>query len=359
MKKKYIGAAAILTSAIIGGGLYTNFFREPPKPIEEKKIEQPKPIQGFGIIDLDKIKSKHPDGENLNELLKREKRLRLELDALLVPYQKPKDLEPPKIDEKPFEDSAREKNLQSFISQMAELKAKKNQLTEKIRRESQEEYLRRRDEVTSIYFNRALNITLKLQNADNLRLTEDEINQLQVELDEIVAERNKKQGEMLAQWTAEINERVEKEIAPEESRIKQAAQENLQELQAETTKKIQDTQERNKNLMETAAKEIEARQKRRTEILQELATVTKERCELENRILDSIVDEVGKLGAMLKLEAVFIQSQPIEEKFFNDKKFEFNIKKSPGAKIYAGKNTPDLTNDLIRAMELKSYKGND
>ena len=354
MQKKYRIAAAILATAIVGGGLYVNFSKEPPKPAEEKRIEQPKSVQGFGVIDWDQIIEKHPDGELLKELFGREKKLQLELDALLTPYQKPKDSEPPKIDEKPFEDSAREKNAQSFISKMAELRAKKNQLTEKYRRESRAEYLRRRDAVTSIYFNRALNITLKLQNADNLRLTAEEIEKLQNELDEIVAERNQKQGEMLAQWTAEINEKVAKEISPEETRIRQAAQENLQKLQEETAQKILETQERNKNLMETAAKEIEVRQKRRKEILDELTEVTKARVELENKILDSIVDEAGKLGAMLRLEAVFIKNNSAAENFFDEDDFDFTLKKSPGAIIYPGKDTRNLTNDIIKAMELKS-----
>ena len=354
MQKKYRIATAILATAIVGGGLYVNFSKEPPKPAEEKRIEQPKSVQGFGVIDWDQIIEKHPDGELLKELFGREKKLQLELDALLTPYQKPKDSEPPKIDEKPFEDSAREKNAQSFISQMAELKAKRAQLTEKIRRESRAEYLRRRDAVTSGYFNRALNITLKLQNADNLHLTQEQIEKLQIELDELVAERNQKQGEMLAQWTAEINERVEKEIAPEEMRIRQAAQENLQKLQEETAQKIQETQERNKNLMETAAKEIEARQTRRKEILEELTEVTKNRAELENKIFDSIVDEVGKIAAMLRLETVFIKSQTVEEKNFGENNFDFKQKKSRGAMIYLGKDAQDLTKDLIKAMELKS-----
>lgn len=352
MQKKYKISAAVLATALLGGGLYMNFpSPEPVAKVEEKKVEQPKPVGGFGIIDLEQIKSKIPEGEILDELIAREKRLRLELDALMVPYQKPKVDEPPKIDEKPFEDSAREKNAQDFISQMAQLKAKRQSLTEKYREESRDEYVRRRDEVHEVYLNRALNITLKLQNADNLQLTEDDVKNLQDELDAIVAERNQKQYEMLTQWTAEINERVESEIAPEEARIRAEAEENLNKLQAEAEQKILETQERNKNLMEAAVKEIEARQQRRQEILAELTEVEKERTELENKILDSITEEAGKLGAMYRLEAVFIKrnAQPLDEMQLDPPE-----KKSLGAMIYPGKNTPDLTQDLIKELELKA-----
>lgn len=359
MQKKYKIPVAILAASLIGGGLYVKNFHSPePAKVEEKKIEQPKPIEGFGIINLEQIKAKIPEGEILDELIAREKRLQLELDSLMLPYQKPKIDEPPKIDEKPFQDSAREKNAQNFISQMAELKAERQRLTEKYREESREEYTKRRDAVHEIYLNRALNINLKIQNADNLSLTEDEIKTLENELDALVAERNQKQGEMLAQWAAEINERVENEIAPQEARIKAEARENLDKLQSEAEQKILETNERNKNLMEAAVKEIEARQKRRQEILAELTEVTKERTSLENKILDALTEQVGKLCAMYRLEVVLIKrnSQPREKifKFGGEMQFKLPEKKSLGAIIFPGKNSPDLTQDLIKELELKN-----
>ena len=89
----------------------------------------------------------------------------------------------------------------------------------------------------------------------------------------------------------------------------------------------------------------------------ELAEVTKERTELENKILDSITEEAGKLGALYRLEAVLIKrnSQP-QEKIFNfdgEMQFELSEKKSLGAIIFPGKNSPDLTQDLIKELELK------
>lgn len=357
MQQKYKISVAILVTSLIGCGVYLNLNSPEPPKVEEKKIEQPKPVGGFGVIDLEQIKSKLPDGELLNELILQEKRLQLELDVLMLPYQKPKVDELPKIDEKPFEESAREKNAQSFISQMAQLKAKRQSLTEKYREESREEYVRRRDAVHEVYLNRALNISLKLQNADNLQLTEEQIKSLQDELDALVAERNQKQGEMLAQWATEINERVESEIAPEEARIRAEAQENLYELQAEAERKINETRERNQEFMEKAVKEIEARQKRRQEILAGLTEVVKERTELENKILDLIVEETGKLGAIYRLEAVLIKRNPIQrEKIFNfggEMKFKLPEKNFLGAVIYPGKNMPDLTQELIKELELK------
>ena len=106
-------------------------------------------------------------------------------------------------------------------------------------------------------------------------------------------------------------------------------------------------------MMEAAVKEIEARQQRRQEILAELTEVEKERTNLENKILDSITEETGKLGAIYRLEAVFIKREKILS-FGDEMKFNSSEKKSLGAVIYPGKNTPDLTQDLIKELELKN-----
>ena len=161
---------AFLSTALIVGGLY---FYEPPKaPPKESapKVTEEEIQPGVGIIDFEQIKNKLPDGILLDELREQEIRLRIELEEAMRPVIPPKI---PEIDTKPFDDSARERLMQEFISKMSDLKAKQIVLTEKYRVETEENYLKRRNEVRDIYFNEALNITLKLQNADNLYLTHE------------------------------------------------------------------------------------------------------------------------------------------------------------------------------------------
>lgn len=347
---KYKWFAAML-AAIIGGGLY---FSEPPKP---KEIDQPKKveqsIQGMGFIDIAKVNENLPDGEKLRELVRRELRLKLELDALMTPFTPP---QLPEIQEKPFEDAARAKHAQYYVEKFAELQAKKKQLLQQFTDESEEEYLRRRDEETEKYSNEALNITLKLQNAKVLQLTAEQVTELQDRLEELVTERNLRQKEIQEQWIAEINERVARATASEESRLKNEVHEAMQDFTDDAAKKIQETQERNKKLAEAALKEIEARQKRRQEISEELAQVTKERSDLEEKILRLIEESAGKLGAIYRLEMIFVKRNPDDsEKILSGgtKNFKLNDKKSLGALIYPGKDTKNLTNDLIKELKLK------
>ena len=354
MLKKYKLSAAALSAVLIGGGLYFYQPQETPQA-PQKKIAEPKPIQGFGVIDFEKIQAKHPDGAELKKLVGREKRLRLELEAALTPYKPPQ--ENPEFEEKPFDEAAREKNMQQVMEKFSALKAKKLQLAEQFAADSREEYLRRRNAVRDVFLNAALNITLKLENADNLRLTPEEIQKLQSDLDEIVKERNKAQKEMLDKWTAEINQRVESATAEEETKARAEAKALREQSTTDAATKVEEVKTRNKELTEKINSEIENRQKRRRELAEELQKVSAEVSALENKIFSSIVEEAGKFAAFYRLENIFVKRELETPKNFSktDKNFSYNLKqkKNSGGVVYFGKDVIDLTKDLIKEMELK------
>ncbi|MBQ7704411.1 MAG: hypothetical protein IJT73_03145 [Selenomonadaceae bacterium] len=344
-------AAAVMT-VIIAGGL---FLYEPPKPekIERpQKVEQEKiPVQGVGYIDFEQVIHKHRDGEKLKELLGKEIRLKLELNEIMRPFIPPKL---PEIDITPFEDSTREKIMQNLISQLAEIRARKKRLTEEYQKEHEPEYIKRRNEIRDIYSNEAFNITLKIENAKTLHLTPEEIQALAKRLDELVLERNEKQRALLEEWTAEVAAYVNSQVADDEARIKRETDETKEKYSAEALQKIRDTQARNKALLEAAMQEVAFRQTRRRELISEIARTAREREKLENSIIDSITNETGKLGALYKLQMIFVQNSPpkLDKKFLRNivKKADIDTPKSPGAMIFEGKDTKDLTPDLLKTM---------
>ena len=354
MLKKYKLSLAALATILVGGGIY---FSQPEKTpeVEQKKITEPKAIQGFGVIDLERIKAVHPLGEELKELVGREKRLRLELEVAMQPYEPPQ--ENPEIETKPFDEAAHEKNMQQIMEKFSALKAKKIQLAEQYTAESREEYLRRRNAVREVYLNAALNVTLKIQNADNLRLTDDEVKKLQAELDEIVKKRNAAQKEMLDQWTAEINQRVEAATAEEEAQARAEARRLREQSTLDAEQKVAEVQERNKSNTEKINQEIESRQKRRLELSEELKKVSAEIPELENKIFSDIIEQVGKLGALHRLENIFVKGGSLTsygkfEKIFSTTSPTLQFSESETV-IYFSNNVIDLTKDLIKEMELK------
>ena len=347
--------AAILMALAIGGGLY---LYEPPKPVHVERPqvqapEKPKLAQGFGYIDLEKIQSRMSTGAELKEIRGKEIRLRLELNEIMRPVPPPQF---PEIDTTPFDESAREKNMQDVIGKLAEIKARKKRLADEYRKSSEAEYLQRRDAITKVYLNEAFNITLKLENADILRLKPEEIAELEQKLDQLVLDRNASQGELLSAWTAEIENYVESQTADDEAKIRREAEENLQKYSDEAAQKVREVQERNRALREAAMREVAIRQTRRREILAELTETSKARAELEDKILGAIVDETGRLGANYKLQMVFVKRAFTldDSKFFYNPEMNFKLDapKSPGAIIFFGKDARDLTQDLLKALKL-------
>ena len=350
---KYRALAAII-ALLIGGGLY--YYGTPETPAEkpiEKEIPQPAPNRGFGIIDMEKIKVAHPDGEQLDFLLAKEIRLRLELNEAMRISQLPKP-QPPETNKEVFDEAAWQKNAQIVVSQLAELESKKKAAADEYRKNSEPRYLEERDKIIAEYLNENLNIRLKLQNVDNLRLTPEQVDELNKRLDELELERNKLQFELKNKWLAEIAKYAEDSVAEEEASLRAEAERLRLEVEEQTRQKKSDVAERNKRIMESSLHEMENRQHRRQEIFIELQTVGKERAALEEKILMSIVDKATMLAAFNHLEMVLVKRESFpSDKVLSrgvEKNFEFKSPEHVGAIIIAGKNSKDLTDDLIKEM---------
>ena len=341
--------------ALIGVGLY---FYEPPEspaaPVETK-IEKPasREAQGFGIIDMEKIQAAHPDGEYLDGLRATELRLRLELNEAMKLVELPKPISP-ETNEEVFDEAAWQKNAQTVISQLAELESRKKAAAEQYRKDSEPRYREERDRIIGEFLNENLNIKLKLQNADNLRLSQEEVNELLKQLDEVEFGRNQAQKELYDKWLAEIKKFSDESVAEDEVRLKAEYEKLKAQVEAQTQKKKEDVTERNKQAMEDSLRQMEDRQIRRRELLSELTEVGRERAEVEKKIFDSITDKAAMLAAVHRLEMILIRRAPDDYDKILSRHIVWNFElKSPervGAVLVPGKKTRDLTDDLIKEM---------
>lgn len=351
---KYILSAAAML-ILIGGGIY--FYSTPEMPAEPvEKIEKPAPAQahGFGIIDIEKIQAAHPEGELLDELRATELRLRLELNEVMKVVELPK-IPPPKTNSDVFDEAAWQKNAQLVMSQLAELESRKKLAAEEYRKNSEPRYIEERNKIRDEFLNENLNIQLKLQNADNLQLTQEQVDELLKRLDVVEFERNNAQRELLEKWMAEIEQYANNLFAKDEARLRAEADRLREEVEAQARKKESEVTVRNKKLMEDSLREMENRQVRRRELLTELNEVGRERSELEKKILDSIVDKATMLAAVNRLEMVFVKRSPDEKNLprrmrSTDWNFELKPPEKVGAVLFPGKKTRDLTDDLIKEM---------
>ena len=339
--------------ALIGGSLY---YYGSPKVVNEPVVQKvDKPAQenhGVGIIDIGKIQAAHPEGELLDELEARELRLRLEFNEAMKVVALPKP-EPPETNKEVFDEAAWQKNAQLVVNQLAELENRKKIAKEEYRKNSEPHYIEERNKIRDRYLNEQLNIQLKLDNADNLQLTQEQINELLQQLEKVQFERNQLQKELLDKWLAEIEQYAADSIAEDEARLKAEAERLRAQVEEQTRQKESDVTARNKKLMEDALREMEERQVRRRELLTELNEVSRQRAELENKILDSIVDKATMLAAVNRLEMVFVKCKPDEIKL-SKRRVEWTFELKPpahvGAVVIAGKDAKDLTDDLIKEM---------
>lgn len=342
-----------LMFALIGGGLY--LYQTPEMPAEPVDKKAEKPVQenrGVGIIDIEKIQAAHPEGELLDELRARELRLRLELNEAMRVIALPKP-EPPETNKEVFDEAAWQKNAQLVVSQLAELESRKKAAAEEYRKKSEPHYIEERNKIRDKYLNEQLNIQLKLDNADNLDLPQERINELLQQLEKVQLERNKLQKELFDKWLAEIEKYATDSIAEDEVRLKAEAERLKAVMEEQTRQKVSDVTQRNKKLMEDALREMEGRQVRRRELLTELNEVGRDRAELEEKILDSIVSKAMMLAAVHHLEMVFVKRSPDEVKILRrpiEWNFELKQPERVGAVIFPGKDAKDLTDDLIKEM---------
>lgn len=351
----YRALTAATITALIGGGLFFYQTADKTEPVD-KEIEKPAPeeAQGIAIIDIEKIQAAHPEGEHLKELQATELRLRLELNEAMRVVELPKP-EPPKANSEVFNEAVWQKNAQIIISQLAELESRKKLLAEEYRKKSEPRYIEERNKIRDIYMNENMNIQLKLRNADNLRLTQDKVNELLERLDQLELERNNKQMELLKKWLAEIEQYAQNAVTADEQRLKAEADKLQAQVEEQAREKESSVNTRNKKVMEDALRDMEARQNRRRELFTELTEVGKERAELEQKILDAITDKATMLAAVHRLEMVLIKRSPAPEEKFSlhrmDWNFELKTPERVGAVIFPGKDSKDLTDELIKEMK--------
>ena len=355
-RKLCAGIIAIITAAGIGGYNYFNTEDSSPVP----KTQTPKEViepQGIGYIDLNRIRDRYAEGERMLDLKRRETRLQLELKYAM----KPVIISPPQLETKPFDDSVWQKNAQTIISQAAEIEHKKKQAAEEYRRSTEAAYLQKRDEVNNQFLNEILKIKLKLQNADNMRLTDEKINELNKQLQELQIKRGETQGELQRQWIAEITEYAEQAVKADMERLHTEAQASMAQVKADAKQTQTLAEERNRLVMEQAMRESELRQDRRQQLLDELNQVRREYDELETKLIDEISDNVAKLAVIHKLKLVLAKRDLNE----NEQLLPFDLDndtsisllfvqdkfRNSGAAILADGEAIDLTDELIKEMD--------
>ena len=297
-KEICIGAAIALLLVLLGAWGFHRLLSPPEAP--------PAAPPTTALADVRKAVQAHPGYEELQSLKEREQLLREELKNAMEPLM----VTPPVTDAKPFDDSVWQKNAQNVIGAAAEIMRQKKRAAEEYRAATKPDYEARRKEIDAQYLNEILNIQLKLQNRDNLRLSDEIVAQLTSRREALQLERGSKQFALLDEWEKEIADYAEESVRENRKQLRKEAAASKAALELEAAKRQSDAQSRNAEAMENAMRASMERQQKRGQLFEELRHCTEERISLEGRIMSDIAGQAAKLAILHHYSIVIANPAP-------------------------------------------------
>ena len=182
--------------------------------------EQPRAAEDIAVMRISEVLAAHPSYARLMELRAEEATLALAVSDVPEVFS----LTPPAADDAPFQDSVWQKNAQTVIGARVELERERKRLTEVYRKQTEDDYERRKKQIDDEYQNAITNINLKIDNQRAMhgpRVSEDELAQeragLEAQREALRQERGARQAELYRTWQEEIRARVAARIEPQQA----------------------------------------------------------------------------------------------------------------------------------------------
>ena len=224
--------------------------------------EQPRAAEDIAVMRISEVLAAHPSYARLMELRAEEATLALAVRDVPEVFS----LTPPAADDAPFQDSVWQKNAQTVIGARVELDRERKRLTEVYRKQTEDDYERRKKQIDDEYQNAITNINLKIDNQRAMhgpRVSEDELAQeragLEAQREALRQERGARQAELYRTWQEEIRARVAARIEPQQATWTAKAKATIDAQKAEADRQKAEAEERNAAAMERAAKELWSR----------------------------------------------------------------------------------------------------
>lgn len=324
-----IGAAAVLIAALVGGWLV---FRSPSDAPADKPSSN-----ALAVINTEAALKEHASYSKLKELRASRDQLAAELAA---EKQRNLKLFAPDANKRPFDDAFSQKLHQKKITTHGELMEELKKAEKKKRQELETEWQAERKEVNDIYLNEILNIRLKLDNADMMRLSKETREAMIARMQTLQQERGQKQIAVNRKYEAKISEYIaglaeEKGIDREEALALFSEDIRTYELRKRSAAQKRNVEEIQKRLVDS----MQSRQRlmaKRTE----LAAKEAELNVLEGRMLNDIAGKASKLAVVHHLSAILAISPDENKSGKTERTYPTVI----------NVNAKDLTQELIKEL---------
>ena len=334
------GAAVVLVSL---GALWAYLMWGAVKP--ETVVAEPV----IGVLDMQQLIKAHPDYGRLQEIQRDIDHLEnaLALEDIKLPQTTPTP------EKELFQEAAGQKSRLDSLARHDQLVHQLNALAEKKRQELRPKFEAERQEAEQKYLNEMLNLRIKIDSADVLGLTPEQVQEMQVRIESLQQQR----VQVVAQLTQEQEERFRQLMAQEAA----GPMAELQRLEAQTKQELQQAeldkelgvQNRNAQAMEQAVSPVESK-----------INTAKKRALLEGRkiqlrqiqdkIRNDIAGRAAKLAIMHKL--TLILASPADNLRGIDYENLGAGKWEPTLSPVIGINTLDLTEEMLQEMKQQPFQ---
>ena len=334
------GAAVVLVSL---GALWAYLMWGAVK--QETVVAEPV----IGVLDMQQLIKAHPDYGRLQEIQRDIDHLEnvLALEDIKLAQTAPTP------EKELFQEAAGQKSRLDSLARHDQLVHQLNALAEKKRQELRPKFEAERQEAEQKYLNEMLNLRIKIDSADVLGLTPEQVQEMQVRIESLQQQR----GQVVAQLSQEQEERFRQLMAQEAA----GPMAELQRLEAQTKQELQqaeldkelEVQNRNAQAMEQAVSPVESK-----------INTAKKRALLEGRkiqlrqiqdkIRNDIAGRAAKLAIMHKL--TLILASPADNLRGIDYENLGAGKWEPALSPVIGINTLDLTEEMLQEMKQQPFQ---
>lgn len=340
-KRQVLAAAAVVLVSLGALWAYLMWGAVKPETVVAESV--------IGVLDMQQLIKAHPDYGRLQEIQRDIDHLEntLALEDIKLPQTAPTP------EKELFQEAAGQKSRLDSLARHDQLVHQLNALAEKKRQELRPKFEAERQEAEQKYLNEMLNLRIKIDSADVLGLTPEQVQEMQVRIESLQQQR----GQVVAQLSQEQEERFRQLMAQEAA----GPMAELQRLEAQTKQELQqaeldkelEVQNRNAQAMDQAVSPVESK-----------INTAKKRALLEGRkiqlrqiqdkIRNDIAGRAAKLAIMHKLTLILASPadnlQGIDYENLGAGKWE------PTLSPVIGINTLDLTEEMLQEMKQQPFQ---
>lgn len=292
IKKQVIAGALVVLAVIAALVIYGLSGRSSHPAVEEEA-----PV--IGTFDLQQMMRQHKDYAKLQSL---EQEIG-QLSAAMAVQALQLEIKLPKVNEQAFQDGAEQKQRLDEITRHSQLMEEINAMAAEQRQKWQPQLNAELTEVARPYENQMLNLSLKIENAEVLGLSETQVESMLASLDELRQERSTKLEQVRQEQDKRFRKMMEELAAPKLAELESLTASSKQQLQQEELERQLQAQERNTSELQQTLSPIQQRlTKARNEALLEAKKLQAQ--QLREKIRSDIAGRAAKLAIIHRLNLI-------------------------------------------------------